>query len=154
MNVQVEFVTVETAAAAVALLDAQLREHEIATPAALLHAVVERVCSDPREGFMLLARDDAEPIGIAFAAAHASAEHGGTVGWLEELYVTPGYRGSGVGSALLSRVISHAQELPWRALELEVVAGHERVMPLYERHGFSNANRARFTRLLLVADQS
>jgi GNAT superfamily N-acetyltransferase len=135
---------------AVALLAAQLHEHDIETPRSLLRKVVERVCSDPREGFMLLARlpHVAEPVGIAFAAAHLSAEHGGIIGWLEELYVSPEYRGSGAGSALLREVMVHAQERHWRAIELEVVQGHERVVALYARNGFTNAQRSRYTRLL------
>jgi GNAT superfamily N-acetyltransferase len=155
MSVTIEPVSADTFAAAVELLDAQLREHDMATPLALLREVVERVAASPAEGFMLLARepDAAEPIGIAFAAAHLSAEHGGTIGWLEELYVRPDYRGCGAGSALLGAVIANAQERQWRALELEVVAGHERAAALYERHDFTNAHRTRFTRML-AADPS
>ena len=138
-----------TADMAVILLQAQLHEHEIETPAELLRAVVTQVLADSRAGFILLAGRDGEALGIAYAAAHLSAEHGGTIGWLEELYVVPAQRGGGVGSALLDAVIARAAELQWRALELEVVAGHERAVPLYVRHGFAAASRARFTRLLV-----
>jgi GNAT superfamily N-acetyltransferase len=93
----------------------------------------------------LLAHSADEIVGVAYAAAHLSAEHGGTIGWLEELYVRPAARGGGIGSALLRAVTKRAGELQWRALELEVVAGHERAVPLYLRHGFSAASRARFT---------
>jgi GNAT superfamily N-acetyltransferase len=150
MSVVIELITPSASEQAVALLEAQLREHDIETPRTLLREVVERVCSDPREGFILLARlpHVAEPVGIAFAAAHLSAEHGGIIGWLEELYVSPEYRGSGAGSALLREVMVHAQERHWRAIELEVVQGHERVVALYERNGFTNAQRSRYTRLL------
>ena len=134
-----------TAETAVMLLQAQLQEHDIVSSAESLCAVVERVRTDTREGFMLLATYSDQAAGIAFAAAHLSAEHGGTIGWLEELYIVPALRGRGVGSALLGDVIMRARHLGWRAVELEVVAGHERAMPLYMRHGFTAANRARFT---------
>ena len=147
MNIRVSALSIDTTDVAVTLLQAQLREHEIETPANLLGDVVKRVQADAREGFMLLAHDGAQPVGIAYAAAHLSAEHGGIIGWLEELYVVPGSRGSGVGSALLRKVVEHAQALAWRGLELEVVAGHERAVPLYQRHGFAPMPRARFTRL-------
>ncbi|MGI8819415.1 MAG: GNAT family N-acetyltransferase [Chthoniobacterales bacterium] len=133
---------------AVALLQAQLEEHHISTSAACLRDVVEQVAADGAKGFILLALDGTDAIGIAYAAAHLSAEHGGTVGWLEELYVSPAARGRGVGSALLQEVTARAQQLDWRALELEVVAGHERAFPLYLRHGFTATDRARFTRPL------
>lgn len=132
---------------AVGLLDAQLREHDISTPAAALREVVRAVIADDRHGFMYLAWLGDRAVGIAYAAAHLSAEHGGVIGWLEELYVAPECRGAGVGSLLLHEVISHAQQLNWRGIELEVVAGHERAAALYLRHGFIAAPRARYTRL-------
>jgi putative acetyltransferase len=131
----------------VALLDAQLREHDIATSTDDLRDVTNAVIADPRHGFILMARTGATPIGLAYAAAHLSAEHGGGIGWLEELYVVPSWRGRGAGSALLERVLARAAELGWRALELEVVRGHERAVPLYSRHGFRTVDRARFSRI-------
>ncbi len=95
--------------AAVALLEAQLAEHEMAQPADVLRAVTKSVLSDSRHGFMLLALAGDRPVGIAYAAAHLSAEHGGTIGWLEELYVLPEWRARGVGSALLKAVMARAQ---------------------------------------------
>jgi GNAT superfamily N-acetyltransferase len=147
VNIRISDLSSDTITDAVTLLQAQLREHEIETPADLLRDVVVRVQADAREGFMLLAHDGAQPVGIAYAAAHLSAEHGGISGWLEELYVVPSSRGSGVGSALLREVVERAQALAWRGVELEVVAGHERAAPLYQRHGFAPTPRARFTRL-------
>lgn len=133
--------------AAVALLEAQLAEHEMAQPADVLRAVTKSVLSDSRHGFMLLALAGDRPVGIAYAAAHLSAEHGGTIGWLEELYVLPEWRARGVGSALLKAVMAHAHDRQWRGLELEVVAGHERALPLYARHGFRALPRTRFSRI-------
>lgn len=139
--------TAEARDVIVTLLSAQLVEHEIETPADLLHSVVDSVLSDSRHGFILLAATDGEAIGVSYAASHLSAEHGGTVGWLEELYVRGEWRGRGVGSALLEATIARAQELRWRGLELEVVAGHERAAALYLRHGFNALPRTRYTHL-------
>ena len=147
MDIQVSALTNDTIEAAVTLLHAQLREHDIETPPELLRDVAAQVQADARGGFILLALNGGEPIGIAYAAAHLSAEHGGTIGWLEELYVVPESRGTGIGSTLLREVLARAQALGWRGIELEVVAGHERAVPLYKRHGFEAAHRARFTRI-------
>jgi len=87
-------------------------------------------------------------VGAVFAAAHSSLEHGGTIGWLEELYVSPQSRGQGIGSRLMADVISRARQLGWRGLELEVVTGHERAIALYLRHGFQPLSRTRFVRVL------
>src|SRR4051812_17066542 len=130
--------------AATALFDAQLREHDIVTPVADLRGVVRAVVDNASHGFLLLALTEDAPVGVAYAASHLTLEHGGIIGWLEELYVAPESRGGGVGSQLLTEVIARAQKLNWRGLELEVVAGHERVVPLYLRHGFQSLSRKRF----------
>ena len=147
-GVSVTRATGEQLETVVSLLTAQLAEHEIFPPEHRLREVAAAVFGAERHGFILLARAEQRFVGIAYAAAHLSAEHGGTVGWLEELYVAPDARGRGAGSALLSEVIRIAQQLKWRALELEVVAGHERAVPLYLRHQFQAAPRARYSRLL------
>ncbi|MGI8436245.1 MAG: GNAT family N-acetyltransferase [Chthoniobacterales bacterium] len=133
---------------AVELLEAQLTEHDIASTAEALETVTRAVLANPARGFILLARADGDVVGLAYAAAHLSAEHGGTIGWLEEFYVRPRARGRGAGSALLQAVLDHSRESGWRALELEVVEGHERAIPLYQRHGFERNTRARFTQCL------
>lgn len=132
--------------AAVALFDAQLREHDILTPVTDLRRVAREVVANASHGFLLMALNEDTPVGVAYAASHLSLEHGGTIGWLEELYVAPQWRGGGIGARLLTEVIARAQELNWRGLELEVVAGHERVGPLYLRHGFQALSRNRFSR--------
>ena len=132
---------------AVALFDAQLREHDITTPVADLRNVVRSVIANASQGFLLLAVAEDTPVGIVYAASHLSLEHGGIIGWLEELYVRPQWRSRGIGSRLLTEVIERARKLDWRALELEVVAGHERVVPLYLRHAFQPLSRNRFCRI-------
>lgn len=133
--------------AAVTLFDAQLREHDIITPVADLHNVARAVIANPSYGFLLLASTEDTPVGVAYAASHFSLEHGGMIGWLEELYVSPQWRSGGIGTRLLREVIARAQQLNWRGLELEVVAGHERVVPLYLRHAFQPLSRNRFSRI-------
>ena len=147
-GVSVTSATGETVDAAVRLFAAQLREHEIFPPVEELREVTHAIIDDPDRGYILLAACDEQFVGIAYAAAHLSAEHGGIVGWLEELYVAPEWRGRAVGSSLLAHVIARAEESHWRALELEVVAGHERVVPLYLRHAFVPVSRRRYTRML------
>ncbi len=133
---------------AIVLFDAQLREHNIITPKDDLHNVARAVIADPSTGFLLLALAEAAPVGVAYAASHLSLEHGGRVGWLEELYVLPEKRGYGIGSQLLSQTIARAGALQWRSVELEVVAGHERTVPLYRRHAFQPLSRSRFSRIV------
>src|SRR6516165_8841149 len=88
------------------LFDAQLREHQMAPGTKALRDAVRTVISDARYGFMLLAAGPREgAVGVAYASSLLSFEHGGVSGWLEELYVTPPWRGHGIGSRLLEKVI-------------------------------------------------
>lgn len=137
----------ESVEAAVALLSAQLQEHDLVTSTEALREVTRTVVSDRRHGFILLAAANGKFVGIAYAAAHLSAEQGGMIGWLEELYVLPQWRGHGVGSSLLGEVVTRSRTLGWRGLELEIVAGHERAVALYRRHGFQPLSRSRFNRI-------
>jgi len=135
---------------AIPLFAAQLREHDIHTSIADLNQAAHAIIDNPSLGFLLLARNETTLVGFSYAASHLSLEHGGIIGWLEELYVIPEWRRRGVGSQLLTETILRAEKLKWRTLELEVVTGHERVIPLYLRHGFQPTSRIRYTRRLEI----
>ncbi len=132
----------------VGLLVAQTREHRIQVESESLSQVVARVLSDEQYGFLLVARVDRDIVGVAYVATILSVEHGGLVGWVEELYVSPAYRGQGVGRTLLNGVLEQAQELGLVALDLEVDVEHERAASLYARFGFRKLMRSRWVRAL------
>src|SRR5579872_5729184 len=48
------------------------------------------------------------PVGLAYLAYTWTLEHGGQSAWLDELYVVPGERSRGVGTALLRAALDHA----------------------------------------------
>lgn len=89
------------------------------------------------------------PVGVGLCGSVSKRGAWGNRGWIEEIYVRPKARGTGIGGLLLRAAIERGQSLGWRALELEVVAGHERAAPLHQSHGFERNARTRFTRLLL-----
>jgi ribosomal protein S18 acetylase RimI-like enzyme len=130
------------------LLVAQLSEHGVNAARQDLKMVLERAVAYPKLGFVLLARDGAQIVGVAYSATLLSAEHCGFVSSLEELYVKPGYRGQGIGTALLAAVIERAESEGMRAIELEVDEGHRRVMSLYQRFSFRRLDRSRWLRNL------
>jgi GNAT superfamily N-acetyltransferase len=145
----ISFLEPEQLDSAVALFSAQLKEHGITTPADDLRSVAERVVADPRYGFILLASTvEASAVGVAYASCLLSLEHGGTSGWLEELYVLPEWRACGIGSRLVAEVVRRAKELGWRAIDLEVDAGHQRAISLYLRHQFQLHSRTRLFRTM------
>jgi GNAT superfamily N-acetyltransferase len=146
-SVSIKLVEFSSSDAAGTLFDAQLREHDIIATAGGLRDTIHAVISNSHFGFMLLATAEGNPVGVAYVAAHLSLEHEGVIGWLEELYVLPESRDSGVGSCLLGEVISRARQLGWKGVELEVIAGHERAGRFYVRHGFQPLSRSRYCRI-------
>jgi ribosomal protein S18 acetylase RimI-like enzyme len=102
-----------------------------------------------RRGFLMLARDGGRVVGVAYVATILSAEHCGPVAWLEELYVTPDCRDCrqrGIGTALVTAVLEHARNAGIAAIDLEIDAGHKRVISLYQRLGFRRLERSRWVR--------
>jgi ribosomal protein S18 acetylase RimI-like enzyme len=143
---QVRLLKVEEIDAAVDLLGRQLREHRVKTNLDNVRSIIERIVKDDRLGFLLVALEKNErPIGVALGCAFLGIEHGGTSGWIEELYVLPEFRQRGVGSLLIAECIRVASGSGWRAIDLEVDSHHRRALTLYERHGFTPLGRARLS---------
>jgi GNAT superfamily N-acetyltransferase len=128
------------------LLIDQLREHGIETSPDALARVLEVAITDMGRSFLMLARDGDRVVGVAYVATILSAEHCGPVAWLEELYVTPDCRHRGIGAALVTAVLERAKETGIVAVDLEIDAGHERVISLYQRLGFRRLERSRWVR--------
>jgi GNAT superfamily N-acetyltransferase len=130
------------------LLVLQMLEHRVQTTVPRLHDVISSVLNDRRRGFFLVAKDQGRVLGVAYLAIILSVEHCGPVGWLEELYVSPNHRGTGVGTALLDAVLAQARERDLVAIDLEVDAEHQRAESLYRRTGFRNLPRSRWAKIL------
>ena len=132
------------------LLVDQLREHGIEASVDPLARVLETATTDLRRAhaFFMLAREGGRVVGVAYVVTILSAEHCGPVAWLEELYVTPDCRNRGIGTALVTAVLERAQEAGVLAVDLEIDAGHKRVISLYQRLGFRRLERSRWIREL------
>src|SRR3954452_15015775 len=109
----------------VALLVAQMREHDIPTPAVRLGAAFDHVLGDAGRGVILLACEAERALGFAALSYAFPLEVGERTAWLEELYVEPASRDRGVGTALLNTALETAAAAGAVAVDLEVVAGHE-----------------------------
>jgi GNAT superfamily N-acetyltransferase len=142
--------TVEDCLECAELLVRQLGEHGVDVSGEPLARILECVVGDATRGFLLLARARSRIVGVAYVASIQSAEHCGTVGWLEELYVTPDQRSQGIGTALINAVLDRARETGMVAIDLEVDAGHRRAESLYRRFGFRPLERSRWVRKLTI----
>jgi ribosomal protein S18 acetylase RimI-like enzyme len=146
---EVRLLRIEEVDAAVDLFGRQLREHELKTDLAQVRSVTEQIVNDDRLGFVLVAVEKNEkPVGVVLGCAILGIEHGGLSGWIEELYVLPEFRERGVGSFLIAEFIRVASRFGWRAIDLEIDSSHRRAVSLYERHGFTQLDRSRWSRRL------
>lgn len=128
------------------LLTTQLRDHQVEVDDATLAAAVRAVLDDARRGFILVAEVDGRCAGVAFVGMFWSLEHGGRSAWLDEFFVLPEFRGTGIGTKLLEAVAAACRTLGCKAIDLEIDAAHERVRGLYERHGWTPVPRRRMVR--------
>jgi GNAT superfamily N-acetyltransferase len=133
-------------AAALPLLEAQYREHDIDMGGARLVRALRALLGG--KGLALIASSEKADLGVAVLSFSLTLERGGATAWLDELYVVPASRGRGVGRALLRRALREARKEGCESVHLEVVRGHGRAARLYVREGFRRLPRTRYMRVL------
>lgn len=149
MSAGIRRATAADAAELQRLLAVQLAEHQVHIHGGRLAAAIQGVLDDPARGFFLVAGEAGRAMGVAYVSFIWALEHGGRAAWLEELYVEPAHRESGLGTRLLEVVLDECRQAGCAALDLEIDAGHERVWSLYQRHGFRSLPRRRIVRTLM-----
>ena len=132
-------------AAAHRLLTAQLIEHELPADPESVAGGVDCALAEGSAAWLWLAQRGAEPVAILLANQIASVERGGLALWVEELYVVPEARRTGVARALLARVIEEARRRGVRAVELEVLPTQAAASALYRAFGFEEVRRQRMS---------
>lgn len=80
---------------------------------------------------------DEQPVGFALWFQTYSTWRGRPGLWLEDFYVRPSHRGSGVGRALFEAVERVASERGYGRLELSVLDWNELAIGFYRRRGGS-----------------
>jgi ribosomal protein S18 acetylase RimI-like enzyme len=128
------------------LLTAQLVEHDLPAEAARIERGLDVALGPDSPAWLFLAERDGAAVGVMLAQRCASVEKGGLGLWIEELYVVPAARRSGVARALVQHVIDAAPALGVVALDLEVVKTQAAALALYPALGFKRVDRLRFTR--------
>ncbi len=129
--------------AAVELLVAQLVEHALAADREEIAQAVALAMAPHSPAWLLLALRDGKPVGILLANQEVSVEYPPSTLWIEELYVIPAARRTGVASALLNFVCDEGRKRGVRALNLEVVPAQAAALALYRRLGFAEVHRTR-----------
>jgi ribosomal protein S18 acetylase RimI-like enzyme len=100
---------------------------------------------EPSRGHAVVCEIDGRTVGYALLISFWSNELGGEVCNIDELFVAPEYRGSGLATSLLEG-LADGPHSPWpirpAALALEVSSQNERARALYKRLGFRGENLA------------
>jgi GNAT superfamily N-acetyltransferase len=119
-----------------ALLDAFNREFDTPTPGPVVLATrLERLLAGGAV-FAVLAGEPA--MALALLTMRPNVWYDGPVALLDELYVEPGSRGQGVGSALLAGAEAIALLRGAELLEINVDGEDTAARRFYERHGYAN----------------
>jgi len=92
-----------------------------------------------------------EKIGFFVLSLGYSPEHGGTDGFIDDIYILPQHRNRGLGRQALNLAITESRHHGIRVLLLEVEANNNRAYHLYTSIGFTDTKR-RLLRLVLAED--
>jgi len=142
----VRFATDADREVAVRLLVAQLAEHDLPADPAGVARGVDLALAPGSRAWLLLALRGGEAVGIFLANQIVSVEKSGYTLWIEELYVAPAARRTGVARAILSWVLDEGRKREIRALDLEVVPSQAAAFALYRALGFVDVNRQRLSK--------
>jgi putative acetyltransferase len=113
-----------------ARLDAEVTEHYPNPEDNFFVLTGEQV--DERQGVLLVARVDGEPVGCG-----AVRRLGPATGEIKRMYVAPSARGGGVGARILAELERRARDLGIRRLLLETGERQAAAVRLYERAGYA-----------------
>ncbi len=98
---------------------------------------------DDAKGAVWIAFQDGEPAGYAVLTLRHSMEYGGPDGFIDDLYVHPGYRRQGLGREALRALFAECERR--RVLAVHVEAGRDNVAAqrLYRSFGLDVLDKAR-----------
>ena len=111
---------------------------------------IVRLLTEPERGRIVLFKRDGAVCGYGLLIPYWSNEFGGTLLWVDELFVDEACRGQGIARAFLASV---AEQRPYHAvaLALEVNTRNVRARALYESMGFAERHNEMMTRRLAPA---
>jgi ribosomal protein S18 acetylase RimI-like enzyme len=101
-------------------------------------AGVRRLLDDERTEYLLAAIDGQPPCGVAQLRYRYGVWYDATDCELEDLFVSPEARGSGVGRRLVERAFEQAQQRGCRRIQLDANAENPAAVSLYRDLGFSS----------------
>jgi GNAT superfamily N-acetyltransferase len=120
--------------ALVALLGDYCAFYKVDPGAEALRALVLALLEDPAQGVQLVARDEGgEALGFATVYWTWSTTRAGRVGVMNDLFVVPAARGSGLGAELIAACADRAREAGVLHLEWRTAPDNATAQRLYDR---------------------
>ncbi len=120
------------------MLHAFNTEFDTETPGVEVLAERLRMLLAGASTFAVLADEPAA--GVALVTLRPNVWSDGPVALLDEMYVEPEQRGTGIGSAILQHMVEICRELGVAAIEINVDESDAGAMRFYERHGFGGVD--------------
>ncbi|GAA1743019.1 GNAT family N-acetyltransferase [Aeromicrobium alkaliterrae] len=108
-----------------------------APPAAVLAARASARIVGGQVSVLLAGSDPDDADGFAMTVQRPSIWYSGPVVLLEELFVYPHLRSTGIGAALVQRVVADAGALGAGSIEINVDEGDDDALRFYLREGFT-----------------
>src|SRR3954452_1878726 len=127
------------------LLTAQRVEVRLPADAEGIRRGIDGALLPHSPAWLWLAEREGRAVGIFLGNRIVSVEKGGYSLWVEELYVVPEERRTGVARALLARIRDEARKEGIRAIDLEVVPTQAAALALYQTLGFEKVDRLRMS---------
>ena len=144
--VEVRIAAAEDADVVAALLHDFNTEYDTPSPGAAVLAGRLRTLLAGTATIALLA--DEPPTGVALVTLRPNVWYEGGVALLDELYVRPGLRGRGVGTAMLARAFELLRARRAGLFEVNVDEDDSGARRFYERHAFLNVPPGQRERML------
>jgi ribosomal protein S18 acetylase RimI-like enzyme len=92
--------------------------------------------SDERRGLVWILCKSGQDVGHLVLTLRFAMEHGGIIGYVDDLYVRAAWRNQGVASAALAEVRGFAEMQGLRALTVEAAPDNGPAQTAYSRAGF------------------
>jgi GNAT superfamily N-acetyltransferase len=111
--------------------------YEVSPSDEALLAMSRALIADPaREGLQLIARDEqGKAIGFATIFWSWSTSHAARIGIMNDLFVAPSARGTGLAEALIAECVERARSRGAAVLTWQTAPDNDRAKAVYERVG-------------------
>ena len=106
-------------------------------------AALRVLLSSASLGCIWLARSNGVALGHAVLTVRFTMEHEGLSGYIDDLYVVPQSRRTGVGHALLTELVAECRARGCKALKVEVGQSNAAALGLYSKFGLHGATDGR-----------